>query len=99
MITLHIASLTQKDGPSAIKSTSFTDATIKALSDKKPLAACEGAAQAVIAIAKSTPPPLSPIFVDLGLHAALLETFANKMPTVRVAAVEAVRILVQNANL
>ena len=30
-----IASLVQKDGPSAIKSTGFTDAVIKALGDKK----------------------------------------------------------------
>ena len=93
-----IASLAQKDGPSAIKSTGFTDAIIKALGDKKSPAAREGAAQAVIAVAKSAPHALEPVFIDSGLYAALLETFADKMPAVRVAAVEAVRVFVQNAN-
>ena len=93
-----IASLAQKDGPSAIKSTGFTDATIKALGDKKSPAAREGAAQAVIAISKTAPRALEPTFVDSGLYAALLETFADKMPAVRVAAVEAVRSFVENAN-
>ncbi|KAH8978707.1 P-loop containing nucleoside triphosphate hydrolase protein [Lactarius akahatsu] len=93
-----IATLAQKDGPSAITSTGFTDATIKALGDKKSPAAREGAAQAVIAISKAAPRALEPFFVDSGLYAALLETFADKMPAVRVAAVEAVRTFVQNAN-
>ena len=93
-----IASLAQKDGPSAIKSTGFTDATIKALGDKKSPAAREGAAQAVIALAETAPHALEPLFVDSGLYAALLETFADKMPAVRTAAVEAVRTFVQNAN-
>ena len=93
-----LASLAQKDGPSAIKSTGFTDAIIKALGDKKSPAAREGAAQAVIAVAKSAPHALEPVFIDSGLYAALLETFADKMPAVRVAAVEAVRVFVQNAN-
>ena len=93
-----IASLAQKDGPSAIESTSFTDATIKALGDKKSPAASEGTAQAVIAIAKSAPHALEPVSVESGLYAALLETFADKMPTVWVTAVEAVCIFIQNAN-
>ena len=50
-------------------------------------------------LAKSTPHVLEPIFVDLGLYAALLETSTSKMPTVQVAAVEAVCIFIQNANL
>ncbi len=93
-----IASLAQKDGPSAIKSTGFTDATIRALGDKKSPAAREGAAQAVIALSKAAPRALEPVFVDSGLYAALLETFADKMPAVRAAAVEAVRTFVENAN-
>jgi elongation factor 3 len=93
-----IASLVQKDGPSAIKSTGFTDATIKALGDKKSPAAREGAAQAIITLSKNAPHALEPSFVDSGLYAALLETFADKMPAVRAAAVEAVRTFVMNAN-
>jgi elongation factor 3 len=93
-----IASLAQKDGPSAIKSTGFTSAIIKALGDKKSPAAREGAAQAVIAISKAAVQALEPFFVDSGLYAALLETFADKMPAVRTAAVEAVRSFVENSS-
>jgi elongation factor 3 len=93
-----IASLAQKDGPSAIKSTSFIDAVIKALADKKSPAAREGAAEAVIALSKAATQALEPLFVDSGLYAALVEAFADKMPAVRTAAVEAVRSYVANAN-
>jgi elongation factor 3 len=93
-----IASLAQKDGPSAIKSTGFTDAVVKALGDKKSPGAREGAAQAVIAISKAAVQALEPFFVDSGLYATLVETFADKMPAVRAAAVEAVRTFVENAN-
>jgi elongation factor 3 len=93
-----IASLAQKDGPSAIKSTSFTDAVIKALGDKKSPAAREGAAEAVIALSKTAAQALEPLFVNSGLYAALVEAFADKMPAVRTAAVEAVRSYVANAN-
>jgi elongation factor 3 len=93
-----IASLAQKDGPSAITSTDFTGAVIKALGDKKSPAAREGAAQAVITLVKAAPCALEPFFIDSGLYAALLETFADKMPAVRVTAVEAVRTFVEKAN-
>ncbi|KAI0315652.1 P-loop containing nucleoside triphosphate hydrolase protein [Amylostereum chailletii] len=90
--------LAQKDGPSAIKSTGFTDAVVKALGDKKSPAAREGAAEAVIAVAKSAPKTLEPFFIESGLYAALLEAFADKMPAVRTAAVEAVRTYVSTMN-
>ena len=93
-----IASLTEKDGPSAIKSIGFTGATIKALYNKKSPAAREGATQAVTALVKAAPCALEPFFIDSGLYAALLERFADKMPAVRAAAVEAVRTYVENAN-
>jgi len=93
-----IASLVQKDGPSAIKSTGFTDAVIKALGDKKSPAAREGAAGAITAVSKAAANALEPVFIDSGLYATLLETFADKMPAVRTAAVEAVRSFVANAN-
>ncbi len=93
-----IATLIQKDGPSVIKSVGFTDAIIKALGDKKSPAARGGAVEAVIALSKAVPCALEPLFVDSGLYAALVETFADKMPAVRTAAVEAVRTFVQNAN-
>jgi hypothetical protein len=48
--------------PSAIKSTGFIDAAIKALGDKKPLGAREGAAEAVVAVSKATAKALEPIF-------------------------------------
>ena len=93
-----IASLAQKDGPSAIKSTGFTDAVVKALGDKKSPGAREGAAEAVLAVSKAAVHALEPFFIDSGLYTTLLETFADKMPAVRTAAVEAVRTFVRNAN-
>ncbi|KAI0261718.1 P-loop containing nucleoside triphosphate hydrolase protein [Gloeopeniophorella convolvens] len=93
-----IASLVQKDGPSAIKSTGFTGAIVKALGDKKSPAAREGAAAAVAAVVKAAPAAFEPFFIDSGVYAALLEAFADKMPAVRTAAVEAVRAYVQSAN-
>lgn len=93
-----IASLAQKDGPSAIKSTGFTDAVVKALSDKKSPSAREGAAEVVTAVSKVAAKTLEPFFIDSGLYAALVETFADKIPAVRTAAIEAVRSFVANAN-
>ncbi|KAI0806825.1 P-loop containing nucleoside triphosphate hydrolase protein [Fomes fomentarius] len=95
----QFAALAQKDGPSAIQSIGFADAIVKALGDKKSPAAREGAASAVAAIA-ATPAvrALEPYFIDSGLYAALLETFADKMPAVRTAAIEAVRAYVAAAN-
>jgi elongation factor 3 len=93
-----IASLAQKDGASAIKSTGFTDAVIKALGDKKSPGAREGAAESINAVSKAAASALEPFFIDSGLYAVLVETFADKIPAVRTAAVEAVRSFVANAN-
>ncbi|KAI0035012.1 P-loop containing nucleoside triphosphate hydrolase protein [Vararia minispora EC-137] len=93
-----LVSLAQKDGPSAIKSTGFTEAAVKALGDKKSPAAREGAAAAVVALAKQACKALEPFFIDSGIYAALLETFADKMPAVRTAAIDAVKAYVANAN-
>jgi elongation factor 3 len=93
-----LVSLAQKDGPSAIKSIGFAEAVVKALGDKKSPAAREGAALAVSAIAAGACKALEPSFVDSGLYAALLEAFADKMPAVRTAAVDAVKAYVTNAN-
>ncbi len=95
----QFAALAQKDGPSAIQSIGFADAVVKALGDKKSPGAREGAASVVAAIA-ATPAvrALEPYFIDSGLYAALLETFADKMPAVRTAAIEAVRAYVAAAN-
>ncbi|KAJ7891254.1 hypothetical protein B0H14DRAFT_2688337 [Mycena olivaceomarginata] len=41
---------------------------------------------------------LEPTFIASGIYAALLESFADKMPAVRTAAVEAVREFVANMN-
>ncbi|KAH9930910.1 uncharacterized protein B0H18DRAFT_1083662 [Fomitopsis serialis] len=94
-----LAALAQKDGPKALQSVGFTDAAIKALSDKKSPAAREGAASAVAVIAKSDAvKALEPLFIDSGLYAALLECFADKMPAVRTAAIEAVKAYVAGMN-
>ncbi|KAH9913391.1 P-loop containing nucleoside triphosphate hydrolase protein [Fomitopsis serialis] len=94
-----LAALAQKDGPKALQSVGFNDAAIKALSDKKSPAAREGAANAVAVITKSDAvKALEPLFIDSGLYAALLECFADKMPAVRTAAIEAVKAYVVGMN-
>lgn len=87
-----LVALAQKDGPKGLQSVSFTDAAIKSLNDKKSPAAREGAAHAVAALAKSDLiKAIEPLFVDSGLYVALLECFADSIPAVRTAAIEAVR--------
>lgn len=93
-----VASLAQKDGPSALKSIAFTDSIIKALADKKSPAAREGAAEAISAVVAADVKALEPSFVTSGLYAALLEAFADKMPAVRNAAVEAVKSYASKMN-
>ncbi len=72
---------------------------VKALADKKSPAAREGAAKLIAALSKSAAvKALEPVFIESGIYAALLETFADKMPAVRTAAVEAVREYVVAMN-
>ena len=93
------AALAEKDGPAAFQSVAFTDAVVKALGDKKSPAAREGAANAVTVLSK-TPAikALEPLFIDNGVYAALLEAFADKMPAVRTAAIEALKQYVSAMN-
>ena len=94
-----LVALAQKDGPTALQSTGFTEAAVKALGDKKSPAAREGAANAVAALAKSDAvKALEPLFIDSGLYNALLECFADKMPAVRTAAIEALKAYVAGMN-
>lgn len=94
-----LASAIQNHGPSGLAAIGFTEAAVKALGDKKSPAAREGAAEAVTALAEAgATKALEPIFVDSGLYDALIETFADKMPAVRNAAVEAVRQFAATMN-
>jgi elongation factor 3 len=97
--TKAFASAIQNDGPAAISAVGFIDAALKALSDKKSPAAREGAAVAIVALAKAgATKALEPSFIDSGLYAALIEGFADKMPAARNAAVEAVREFAATMN-
>ena len=88
-----------KDGPSSVESAGFNEAVKKALVDKKSPASREGAAGAVSAIINAgAVKALEPTFIDSGLYAALLETFADKMPAVRQAATNAVKAFVSKMN-
>ncbi|KAG1760411.1 P-loop containing nucleoside triphosphate hydrolase protein [Suillus occidentalis] len=94
-----LASAVQNDGPAAIAAVGFVEAAVKALADKKSAAAREGAADAVVALARAgATKALEPTFIDSGLYAALIEGFADKMPAPRNAAVEAVREFVASMN-
>ncbi|EJD06251.1 uncharacterized protein FOMMEDRAFT_18396 [Fomitiporia mediterranea MF3/22] len=97
--TANLVALAQKEGPSAVAASGFADAAIKALADKKSPAAREGAAKTVSTIiSQGAVKTLEPIFVSSGLSAALIETFADKMPAVRTAAVDAVKAYVAAMN-
>lgn len=88
-----------KDGPSSVESAGFNEAVKKALVDKKSPASREGAAGAVLAIVNAgAVKALEPTFITSGLYVALLETFADKMPAVRHAAIEAVKAFVSKMN-
>ncbi|KAJ7778705.1 P-loop containing nucleoside triphosphate hydrolase protein [Mycena maculata] len=92
-----LVALAQKEGPVALKD--ITPQILKAIADKKSPAAREGAADIILALSKQgAVKALEPTFIDSGLYAALLEAFADKMPAVRTAAVEAVREYVAVMN-
>ncbi|KAI6124021.1 P-loop containing nucleoside triphosphate hydrolase protein [Pisolithus croceorrhizus] len=94
-----LASAVQNHGPAGLVAIGFTEAAVKALGDKKSPAAREGAAEAVTALAQAgATKALEPIFIDSGLYDALIEAFADKMPAVRNAAVEAVRQFAATMN-
>ena len=95
----QLVAIAQKEGPSVFQTLGFGNAVVKALADKKSPAAREGAAATVSTLINDGAIKcLEPIFVDSGIYNALLETFADKMPAVRTAAVEAVRVYVTNMN-
>lgn len=86
------AALAQKSDPTVLETLGFSRVVIQALADKKSPAAREGAAQAISAVVKSGYVHLlEPTFIESGLCAALIEAFADKMPAVRTAALDAVR--------
>ncbi|KAJ7611669.1 P-loop containing nucleoside triphosphate hydrolase protein [Roridomyces roridus] len=92
-----LAALAQKEGPAVLKA--VAPEITKALADKKSPAAREGAADAVTVLAKQgAVKALEPLFIESGIYAALLEAFADKMPAVRTAAVEALRAYVEAMN-
>jgi elongation factor 3 len=96
---IPLAAAAQKDGTPALVSVGFPEAVIKALADKKSPAARESAADAIRALVKAGAcKALEPIFIESGIYSALLETFADKTPTARTIAVEAVREYVAAMN-
>jgi elongation factor 3 len=86
-------------GPAALQSSGFQSAVLSAIVDKKSPAAREAAATSILAISKSNSvKALEPTFVSSGIYAALLEAFADKIPAVRTAAVDAVNAYVAAMN-
>lgn len=94
-----LAAIAQKEGPHFLQTIGFSDAVVKALADKKSPASREGAAHVISTlISAGAITALEPVFIDSGIYSSLLETFADKMPAVRTAAVEAVREFVAAMN-
>ncbi len=95
----ELATIAQNNGVTALQSFGFGEAVVKALADKKSPAAREGAATTVSTLVNNGAiKSLEPIFITSGIYASLLETFADKMPAVRTAAIEAVRAYIANMN-
>lgn len=92
----ELAKQAKKDGPSAFVHADVAAAIVKALNDKKSPSAREAAAKAVSLFVAEAPQALEPILVNSapdGAFSTLLETFADKMPAVKNAAVKAVKDL------
>ncbi|KAG9091131.1 translational elongation factor EF-1 alpha [Ceratobasidium sp. 370] len=97
-----LAAQVKADGPAVLAGVGFVPAVVAALNDKKSPAAREGACAAISVLCESGAGKyLEPYVVDsaeTGVFRALLETFADKMPAVRTAALDAVRELAQVMN-
>lgn len=94
-----LVSRAEKEGATFLRTSNFAEGVAIALADKKSPAAREAAAAVITDVAKSSAiRALEPLFVDSGIYAALLEAFADKMPAVQKAAVEAVRTYVEKMN-
>ncbi|KAG8678745.1 translational elongation factor EF-1 alpha, partial [Ceratobasidium sp. 394] len=97
-----LAAQVKVDGPAVLAGVGFVPAVVAALNDKKSPAAREGACAAISVLCENGAGKyLEPYVVDSvesGVFRALLETFADKMPAVRTAALDAVRELVQVMN-
>ena len=97
-----LASRVKNDGADAFVSTGFTAAIIQALADKKSPAVREGAASAISVLIKlGAIKALEPFVISAnedGVFNQLLEAFADKMPAVRQAALDAVRDLARTIS-
>lgn len=94
-----LAAIAKNSGPSVLQTLAFGETIVKALTDKKSPAAREGAAVAItVLVNNGAIKILEPIFIDSGIYNTLLETFADKIPAVRTAAIEAIRVYVSNMN-
>jgi elongation factor 3 len=88
-----------KEGASFLRTANLAESITIALADKKSPAAREAAANTITALSGSPAVrALEPLFVDSGIYAALLEAFADKLPAVKNAAVEAVRTFAEKMN-
>ena len=94
-----LVAVAQKEGPSGLAASGFAEAAIKALADKKSPGVRESAAIAVSTIiSQGAVKTLEPTFVSSKLYDAFLEAFADKMPAVRTAAIEALKQYVTAMN-
>ncbi|KAJ7253368.1 hypothetical protein B0H12DRAFT_1116885 [Mycena haematopus] len=82
-----LAALAQEKGPAALTGRLRRNSQG---SRRQKVSCCrEGAADTILTLSKNSVKALEPSFIGSGIYAALLEAFADKMPAVRTAAVEA----------
>ncbi|OCF31285.1 elongation factor 3 [Kwoniella heveanensis BCC8398] len=99
---LNLAAAAKKAGVEFFGQIGFNDAIVKALTDKKSVAAREGAASAISTLLENGAAPLlEPYIVSSAENTpfpVLLEAFADKDASVKTAALAAVKSLVQSMN-
>jgi len=99
---LALTSAAKKEGVEFFASIQFTDAIVKALTDKKSPAVREAACSAISTVCENGGAALlEPYVVSSAANSpfpVLLETFADKVASVKDAAVAAVKAIVQSMN-
>lgn len=100
--SLNLAASTKKEGAEFLGSISFSDAIVKALSDKKSPAVREAACAAISTLCENGAAALlEPYVISSAANTpfpALLEAFADKTAEVKTASVDAVKAIVQSMN-
>lgn len=95
----ELVDLVKLEGPSAFFRLGLADAILKGLIDKKNAIAREGACELLsILVEQGVGNSVEPFFFEKLMHTIVADTFADKVASVRVAALAAVKSIIQVAT-